>query len=488
MTEELNLKKPWLLATLSALVIAVLILGMPGTVTTSAQGPTPTPAIIIVTATPAGGGVAQPTAPGQVATEAPPPGATQAPREWQAFNAARAYLSRKINKNLRYVNSWTWDLLVFPDSTLGCPAPQGETSVKGDTAGYKFTIQPLGDTRIYDIRVTYDLAKVFDCGIAGQNAGSASAGAPVAGTTTGAFELGGHILELNAGTVNAMKTAKMKWVKVQVRPGDGNATNLIANAKANGFKILLSVVGKPEDILVPGFFDTYAQYVAGLARSGADAIEIWNEMNLDREWPTGQISPQKYVELLSKSFNAIKSANSATIVVSGALSPTGAAGPGGKTPNYWNDDVYYAEMAQAGAGQFADCIGVHYNEGIVSPNQASGDPRDNYPTRYFSTMLSRAIGPFGGKQACFTELGYLSPEGYGTLPAGFQWAQNVTVAQQAQWLAEAAVLASRSNVRIMIVWNVDFPFFGGSDPVGGYAIIRPGGACPACTSLGAVVQ
>lgn len=135
MTEELNLKKPWLLATLSALVIAVLILGMPGTVTTSAQGPTPTPAIIIVTATPAGGGVAQPTAPGQVATEAPPPGATQAPREWQAFNAARAYLSRKINKNLRYVNSWTWDLLVFPDSTLGCPAPQGETSVKGDTAG-----------------------------------------------------------------------------------------------------------------------------------------------------------------------------------------------------------------------------------------------------------------------------------------------------------------------------------------------------------------
>ena len=36
------------------------------------------------------------------------------------------------------------------------------------------------------------------------------------------------------------------------------------------------------------------------------------------------------------------------------------------------------QMASAGAGQYADCIGVHYNEGIVSPRQSSGDPRDSY--------------------------------------------------------------------------------------------------------------
>ena len=35
-----------------------------------------------------------------------------------------------------------------------------------------------------------------------------------------------------------------------------------------------------------------------------DAIEVWNEMNIDFEWPAGQISPQQYVdEMLSRAAN-----------------------------------------------------------------------------------------------------------------------------------------------------------------------------------------
>ena len=34
-----------------------------------------------------------------------------------------------------------------------------------------------------------------------------------------------------------------------------------------------------------------------------------------------------------------------------------------------------AGMAQAGAADYADCIGVHYNEGIVPPTATGGDPR-----------------------------------------------------------------------------------------------------------------
>jgi hypothetical protein len=452
------------------------------------SGPTSTPAIVIVTATPVGGAPAAPAGP---AAPAPASGdATAEPREWKAFNLARQALTKKIGQNLRYVTNWSYDLVLFPDSDLGCTV-SGSTPVRGETAGYRITIQPLGSSTIYEYRVSFDLTKTVDCGQAGQNAGGTGGNpAPVAGSATGGgFELGGHVYQLNSGTVNTMKSAKMKWAKFQVRPGDGGAVGLISSAKASGFKVLLSVVGKPEDILGgDAFFDTYANYVGGLAASGADAIEVWNEMNLDREWPNGQISPATYVRLLAKAYNAIKSKNPATLVISGAPAPTGAAGPGGKTAAYWNDDVYVAEMAAAGAGQYADCIGAHYNEGIVSPNQTSGDPRDSYPTRYFQTMLSRALTGFSGKQACFTELGYLSPEGYGTLPGGFAWAQNTTVAQQAQWLAEAAVLgANGGRVRLMIVWNVDFPDFGGSDPVGGYAITRVGGGCPACTSLAAVV-
>ena len=50
------------------------------------------------------------------------------------------------------------------------------------------------------------------------------------------------------------------------------------------------------------------------------AIEVWNEMNLDREWPQGQINPATYVQMLAKSYTAIKAANASVMVISGAPS------------------------------------------------------------------------------------------------------------------------------------------------------------------------
>lgn len=299
---------------------------------------------------------------------------------------------------------------------------------------------------------------------------------------TGAFELGGQILNLDGNTQNALRTAKMSWVKRQARVGD-NLTGAIQDAHNSGFKILFSIVGDKGSVLSGGYFDQYAAYVAQVAGQGADAIEVWNEENLDREWPKGQINAASYTQLLAKAYAAIKGANRNTIVISGAPAPTGAEGafPGAVV----NDDRYYAGMAAAGAARYADCIGVHYNEGILSPTQTSGDPRGNYPTRYYATMLNRALASFPGKQACFTELGYLSPEGYGPLPGNFAWAANTTVAQQAQWLGQA-VSAARAGgrVRLLFVFNIDFKYYGQDDPQAGYAIIRQGGGCPACGSIG----
>lgn len=445
-----------------------------------AQG-TETPAPIF-TVTPVSG-VATAPAPSGVGI-----GPTEVPREFQAFRKAREMLAKKINRSLfslTYVKAWTWSLELFNDSALGCP-PQGAKVTTGPTAGYRITIAPFQDTNNYEFRVSFDLTKVYDCGLAGTATSGSSV--VVGKAVGGAFEAGAHIQDFNSGVVDRLKASKLKWVKKQLRYGDGSGPGIISAAKGQGFKVLLSVVGTPTDILSPGFFDQYASFVAGLAGSGADAIEVWNEMNLDREWPNGQINPAQYVQMLQKAYSAIKAANGNTIVISGAPAPTGAAGPGGKTAAYWNDDVYVAEMAAAGAAKYADCIGLHYNEGIVSPTKASGDPRDSYPTRYFSTMLDRALAPFPGMKGCFTEIGFLTPEGYGPLPGGFAWAQNVTLAQQAQWLAEAAVLsATGGRVRLMIIFNMDFTRYD-SDPQAGYAMIRPGGACPACTELAKVLQ
>jgi hypothetical protein len=299
----------------------------------------------------------------------------------------------------------------------------------------------------------------------------------------GSFELGGQVVGLYPGTREALNAAKMKWVKMQLRVGE-NGSGLIAEAHGSGFKILLSVLGDKGQVMNPAYHDVYANYVAGLASSGADAIEVWNEANIDREWPAGQINGANYVPLLAKAYNAIKTANPNTIVITGAPAPTGFFA-GGCADGGCNDDVFISQMVAAGAGNYADCIGIHYNEGIVPPTQSSGDPRGSYPTYFFSTMLSRGLAGFN-KPACITEIGYLSPEGYGPLPAGFAWAANTSVQEQATWLAQAAVQAANSGrVRLMIVFNVDITHYG-EDPMAGYAIIRADGSCPACAALAAV--
>ena len=303
------------------------------------------------------------------------------------------------------------------------------------------------------------------------------------GGAGGGFELGGQVAGFDRPDL--MAYSGMTWVKRQVRwsPGASADAGLINDAHAKGFKILLSVLGSPGDIAGGANYADYARFTGDLARMGADAIEVWNEMNIDREWPAGEIDPARYTDLLRQAYNQIKANNPGTMVISGALAPTGAEGAFGRD-RVWNDDAYISGMAAAGAARYLDCVGVHYNEGIISPLQTSGDPRDDYYSRYFSSMVKLYFGSFnGGRRLCFTELGYLTPEGYGPLPGNFGWAGNTTVAQQAEWLSQAVGLArGGAAVRMIIVFNVDLTGYG-DDPQGGYAMIRPGGGCPACDAL-----
>ena len=310
--------------------------------------------------------------------------------------------------------------------------------------------------------------------------------APVArGAGLTSFGYGGHVDSF--ARPDLMHYAGMTWVKRQIRYARGTpgsvAAGAIDQAHANGFKILLGIVGSAGDVIQPSYFEDYARFVGEVAALGPDAIEVWNEQNIDREWANGHIDPASYTQLLALAYNAIKSANPNVAVISGAPAPTGAEGAFG-TAAVWNDDRYVRGMAAAGAASYMDCIGAHYNEGIVSPGQTSGDPRDNYYTRYFWGMVNTYYNAFGGaRPVCFTELGYLSPEGYGPLPGHYAWGAETSVAEQARWLADAVRLARNSGrVRLVIIWNVDFTNYSG-DPMAGYAMIRPGGVCPACDAL-----
>ena len=309
--------------------------------------------------------------------------------------------------------------------------------------------------------------------------------------------VGGHVLHFNDAAQDAMKSAGMTWVKWQIPYHEGNdmtvARHRINVSHEAGFLVLLSITGEKQALADGGdaYLDDYADFLGEVAGLGADAIEVWNEMNLDREWPTGQIDPRAYVNMLEKAYRAIKAANPDTMVITGALAPTGAEGAFGLA-RVWNDDRYYRGMANAGAASFADCIGAHYNEGILPPSALGGDPRDEYQTRYLPLMLQRVAFPFRNADIpmCMTEMGYLSPEGYGPLPSAFGWAGNTSVLEQSEWLAQAIRIAANFDdmpLELIIIWNIDFDNYG-DDPQAGYAIIRPDGSCPACDTIAALQQ
>ena len=151
-------------------------------------------------------------------------------------------------------------------------------------------------------------------------------------------------------------------------------------------------------------------------------------------------------------------------------------------------------MVASGAANYVDCYGIHYNSGTVPPAQTSGAITGDHYSWYFWGMINTYWAASGGtRPLCFTELGYLSGEGYCQLPGNFAWAANTTVPQHAAWLAQSAVQASNSGkVRLMIIWNVNFTRFdcgpGNGDPQAGYSILRPGGGCPACDALHGVTH
>ncbi len=304
------------------------------------------------------------------------------------------------------------------------------------------------------------------------------------------LQVGGHIKYFNENSQAAMRSAGMTWVKKQVQFGISDGKDLIETAHAQGYKVLLGALGDKNRLAqdFDGYVAQYAEYVAYLARLGADAIEVWNEPNIDREWPLGRVSGASYVRLLKAAYEAIKAENPATMVISGAPAPTGFFA--GCAAQGCDDNVFMQQMANAGAANYADCIGVHYNEGILPPTAQGGDPRGEYQTYYLILMLRRVAWPFRNANIpmCLTEVGYLSPEGYGPLPGHFGWAANTSVAEQAAWLSQALLIMSNFEdmpVELAIVWNIDFDTYG-DDPQAGYAIIRPDGSCPACESIAAL--
>lgn len=307
---------------------------------------------------------------------------------------------------------------------------------------------------------------------------------------------------------------KLNWIKQQVRwedvepqPGQYEWAELdvtMEQAKANDIKVMLSVVTAPDwareqgnqrlnEVGPPGNPQDYANFLLTMLYrypGQIHAIEIWNEMNIDREWASIYgLSAQKYVEMLTVAYNTVKSVDPGVIVISGALSPTG-----------WNDgvsaydDFVYMEMLiQAGMLNTVDCVGAHHNGYNIGPgvpyNQVPNDPtasfrgpfnNPHHSWSFYSTLQGYAqrIQQAGSDaKLCITEFGWASTEDLQGYPVGFEFANDNTLAEQAQFFDEAISLMDQWGfVWLAFVWNLNYGPQAGWDATNDnvpYSLLRP---------------
>jgi Bacterial SH3 domain len=356
--------------------------------------------------------------------------------------------------------------------------------------GTWFEIASTGGAKGY---VLVQWTSAFRAGAKPAAAPAAKAPAAAAGAPAPGFDFGAHFKE--TGILPRMRNeAGMGWAKYQIVM-DGGAPDIsqfVNAARAAGIKLLIGAVGNRGRANDAEYHKEFARNLANLAAQGADAIEVWNEPNLDREYGgsgRGQVSPENYANMLREAYGAIKSVRQDVIVISGATAPTGYFG-GNCTNAGCDDAVFMQRLAATGAGAWMDCVGAHHNGTMVGPDQASGAPvgSADHHQWYFQGTLAVNYNAFGGKKpVCWTELGYVTKDGIaGTLPGGFSWGNNITMQNQADWLRRAVELSRASKkVWIMIIWNADFRQFD-DDPQAGYSIFRPDGSCPSCAGLKAV--
>jgi hypothetical protein len=301
---------------------------------------------------------------------------------------------------------------------------------------------------------------------------------------------------------------QLEWPLIQPDPDtyqwffyDG----VVDEAYSHGLDLLLSVVGAPGWTRAAGGEngppDDYAQYANFLTElldrydGKVQAIEVWNEQNLDREWATPQgLSPANYVQFLSQAYQAIKAHDPNIIVISGALAPTGRHD--GVTS--YDDFLYLDEELAAGLLNYADCVGAHHNGYNIGPDvpfdaaPAEAEaataffrgPFDNpHHSWSFKTTLDtyaqkvQAIDP--DKKLCVTEFGWASSEGYDQYPDGFGFALDNTLEEQARYIVQAFQQMHDSGyVWLAFLFNYDFGNKAGGptdDPVP-YSIIDTNGA------------
>ncbi|MCU0496333.1 MAG: hypothetical protein MUF87_03155 [Anaerolineae bacterium] len=298
-------------------------------------------------------------------------------------------------------------------------------------------------------------------------------------------------------SLNRSKELGVRWIKVQMnwaflQPNGQNPSEEVLRtfelnletADQAGFQILLSIVKAPQwtrstqgddappdnpqafvDFLNMVFLETKIDDVA-------DAIEIWNEPNLRREWNTNayEFSGAGYMRLFEPAYRTIRSYRPDITIITAALAPTSNTGFS------VDDRDFLRQMYAAGLGNFTDvAIGSH-PYGWGNPPDArccapGGDLGwDDDPHFFFLNNLedTRAIMDANGHNNApiwITELGWATWQDIQTLGYGLPdppennlWMNYSSPIQQADYTIRALEILQqeRTDIAGVILWNLNY--------------------------------
>jgi hypothetical protein len=325
-----------------------------------------------------------------------------------------------------------------------------------------------------------------------------------------------------AEAMRMMEQLGVKWLKVQLpwkdmQPSGPNSRNdeffsrveqHLEDAASRGFNVMVSVVkapawarstqaedgppNNPQDLA--NFITLVLNEInAGDARPMVgdyiDAVEVWNEPNLLREWQgTLPFNGAGYMQLFGPAYQAVRAYSPTIAVVTGGLAPTSTTGFS------VDDRDFLRQMFAAGLGNYSDVsIGVHpYGWGnppdAVCCNAVDGQGWDDDPHFFFANTMSeyRQIAANAGRSGMpmwITELGWASWDGFPVgLPDGSDWmAYNDRWDQAFNTIRALEINQASPDVLGTILWNLNFGVLTGMienrDERAAYSMLVKGAGC-----------
>ncbi len=299
----------------------------------------------------------------------------------------------------------------------------------------------------------------------------------------------------------AVKDIGFSWTKQQIVWRDietskgqyewGQLDEVVDHLYRQQIRIMLAVTKAPRwatpgglDDGTPANPEDFGDFMTALAsryRGKITAFELWNEANLASE-TGGRINPAFYVRLMKAGYLGVKGVSPGSIVVLGALAPTGINDPSVAV----NDLIYLDQLYQVNGGEvraYFDVLGSHpyglsnppdtlWSEGKLGPERKYYNDDSFYFRRFEQQYgIMQRYGD-GAKQVWLSEWGW----GSDFRPDGYQEFNTVTEELRAKYVTDAILLlrARYPYIGATFLWNLNWSIIGNwYDGPAHYSILNP---------------